>query len=410
MQRSLDWVEHAKRALVGELDTVPHASTWLVDFVLVLLCGLLSTVIVTTAFDTAPDGNGALGIAIGWAAATTLLFRRRLPELSAAAALGALITTDDRVPLVFASYALAAYCRHLRWGWISALAASYLMTRDIPVVVYTADRDHTYFVLSAVLLPALFGATVRRHRAAMSALRHQARQANATVRQASGLAVLEERMRLAQQTLDSLGHRMTVLCIQASALQEDPQADDQLRQCATTIETTARAAMVDIRRGVDLIHDPMRRDPTLMGLDCARLITSVVRNMRATGMDLQAEICGDLDDLPPEYVPVLRRAGREALINAAKYARCSVVVLRLTVRPDQVALEIENSPAPGPQVLVDSAGVGLASLRTAAAKAGGRMQAHATDSGGFLLRVDFQALRRCGVQPDEVNSAGLGAD
>ncbi|WP_199549754.1 sensor histidine kinase [Streptomyces sp. N35] len=362
------------------------------DIAIALSCGVLTWF---ALYDTHHFGvlqHYWYSVAVAWAASLTLALRSRVPEIPAVAALMAAFYTDDRTPLIFAAYALVAYGRRLRWAEIAAIAACYIVVREVSVPV-AGGRKPVHFAFATIILPAVYGETVRRYRAATDALRTRARQASASVDQAADLAVLEERTRIAQRTHDNLGHHLTVLTLQSAALREKAR-DGELRENADLVAESARAAMAEVRETLDMLQDPGGRDSVDADFDFGRFLASLARNMRAGGMDVRHTVESGMNDLPPEDAQLLRRIAREGLTNVAKYAPGASVSLRLYADLGEVALEVGNSPGQGPRIVVDSGGEGLPCLAAATEKAGGRFLARRRPEGGFLLRATLPDRRR----------------
>ncbi|WP_329119751.1 sensor histidine kinase [Streptomyces sp. NBC_01465] len=394
--RLRSWARLVGRTLVGETEQAPGNAGRAADVALALACGVLSTLALDSIHQLGLVTDHVTSVVITWGVAATLLLRRTYPEICVAAAVAATLASDDRTPLFFAAYALTAYGRRWRWTWVAVAAAGYFAIREFALPHTPADRLPVFYVNSAILLPALFGETVRRHRAAMVALRAQARLAHAAVTQAADLAVLEERTRIAQQTHDELGHRLTALTLQATALRQDVAGDEKLSERASAIEESARGAMAGVREALDMMRDPAGHGGSGEGLDFSRFLASLARNMRATGMEVRHEVHGDLSGLDPEDVTLLRRAGREGLTNAAKYARGADVTLRLAAEGEWIRLDVENGPAGLSPVVADSGGMGLSGLRTAVTAAGGRLSAGPAAGGGHLLSVALPDRRGAG--------------
>ncbi|MEZ0068099.1 signal transduction histidine kinase [Streptacidiphilus sp. MAP12-20] len=360
-----------------------------VDALLALLCGVLATLALAGTHKLGLLPDFWLSLLVSWIAAAALLLRRSAPWLTLTIALASTVSSDDRTPLFFACYAMAAYGGRLRWTGVIAASLGYVITRDLLFPHGYADRPPAYFVTSTLLIPALYGETVRRNRATTAVLRAHACRAGAAVSQAADLAAVEQRTRLAQRTHDLLGHRLTALSMQAAALRLSPAADPALREGAEAVEESARGALAEMRSLLDMLRDPTGRDGVDGHFDFARFVTGLARNMRATGMRISPDVAPNLGRIPAEEGRLLLRVAREALTNAAKYAPGAVVALRLRAINARWRLEVENGPPRGPRIVVDSGGLGLAALHADLSAAGGSLAADATAHGGFLVVAEL---------------------
>ncbi len=387
-------LERGLRTLTGESSGAPDpVRARRTDIWLALVCGLLTTLNLHDVHRFGLVTDYPTSLAAGWLAALSLLWRRSHPWLPALAATAATVVSDDRGPLVFAAYALAAYGRSHRWGGILLMAVVYAATRDLLLPLGYAGRDPASFVLGSILVPALYGETVRRNRHVMTALRERARQAHAAVDQAADLAVVQERTRLAQRTHDGLGHRLTALTMQAAALRLDAEADPRVREAAGAVEESARAAMAEVREVLDMLTDPAGRVAYTSPVDVGRFLGSLARNMRATGMEITHHTQPGLGAFPAADGRLLLRIAREGLTNAAKYAPGSAVRMNLSADDGEVRLDVVNTAPEGERIVLDSGGMGLPGLRRALAEVGGQLRAGSTRDGGHMLAATLPDRR-----------------
>lgn len=387
-------LEEWLRTLTGESGRAPDpARARRTDVALALVCGLLTTLNLHDIHRFGLASGYGASLAAGWTAAAALLWRRSHPWIPALAATVATAASDDRGPLVFAAYALAAYGRAHRWGGILLMALFYVGTRDLFLPAGYLGRDPAAFVLGSILVPALYGETVRRNRHVMAALRERARQAHAAVDQAADLAVVQERTRLAQRTHDGLGHRLTALTMQAAALRLDAEADPRLREAAGAVEESARAAMAEVREVLDMLTDPAGSRAYTSPVDVGRFLGSLARNMRATGMEITHHTQPGLGAFPAADGRLLLRIAREGLTNAAKYAPGSAVRMNLYAEDGEVRLDVVNTAPEGERIVLDSGGMGIPGLRKALAEVGGKLRAGGTRDGGHTLSATLPDRR-----------------
>ncbi|WP_162688485.1 MULTISPECIES: histidine kinase [unclassified Streptomyces] len=387
-------LERGLRTLTGESGGAPDpVRARRTDICLALLCGLLTTLNLHDVHRFGLVSDYPTSLAAGWLAAASLLWRRSRPWLPALVATAATVVSDDRGPLVFAAYALAAYGRAHRWGGVLLMAVAYAATRDLFLPLGYAGRDPASFVLGSVLVPALYGETVRRNRRVMAALRERARQAHAAVDQAADLAVVQERTRLAQRTHDGLGHRLTALTMQAAALRLDAGADPRVREGAAAVEESARAAMAEVREVLDMLTDPAGSRSHTSPVDVGRFLGSLARNMRATGMEITHHTQPGLGAFPAADGRLLLRIAREGLTNAAKYAPGSAVRMNLYTGDGEVRLDVVNTAPEGERIVLDSGGMGIPGLRAALAEVGGRLRSGPGRDGGHMLAATLPDRR-----------------
>jgi signal transduction histidine kinase len=190
-------------------------------------------------------------------------------------------------------------------------------------------------------------------------------------RQAGQLA---ERNRLARELHDSVGHALTVATLQAGAARKLLDSDPAFaRQALAAVEDAGRAALDDLDHVLGLLRDGddagTAPQPTLADLD--RLLAET----RAAGVEVRAEVTGDLRRVPAAVAREAYRIVQEALTNAPRHAGPVPVTLRLAVAADRLTLELTNPLAGRGGGRDRGGGRGLRGIGERVAILGGRMQA-----------------------------------
>ncbi|MGW2045411.1 sensor histidine kinase [Streptomyces sp. NPDC001858] len=265
--------------------------------------------------------------------------------------------------------------RMARWT-IPATAA--LMT----AVALTLPGGHSY--LASLLIPALLGG------AAMAGVRRlvrttiELREARATVAQ---LAANEERLRLARDLHDLLGHSLSLITLKSElAGRMLPDHPDKAAQQVADIEQVSRQALVDVRAAVTGYRRP-RLASELAGAQVAST---------AAGIAVAIPAEPDLDGVPEESESALAWALREAITNVVRHSgadRCTVdLVRRQTLDGPVLELSVQDDGVGGSGT---GPGNGLTGLTERLAKAGGTLEAGG-DKRGFRLTARVPA----GPAPD----------
>ena len=134
-------------------------------------------------------------------------------------------------------------------------------------------------------------------------------------------AVTAERARIARELHDVVGHGLSVIVLQlvaALSLLEDAEGDP-LRSRLLSIERSARDALAEMRRLLDLLDDGATADlapqPGLAQLE------RLVEDTRAAGAEVELAISGERADLPAGVDLAAFRILQESLTNVLKHAR-----------------------------------------------------------------------------------------
>lgn len=226
----------------------------------------------------------------------------------------------------------------------------------------------------------------------MEALLRELQAANAELAAArereKDLAVAEERVRLAREIHDGLGHHLTVLNVQLQAAAKLIERDSERAAAAiTTSREVAQAALDEVRQSVAV----MRRTP-LDGRVLDEALRTLVQEFdRRSPLEARFEQHGAVIPLLPAASMTIYRAAQEGLTNAQKHASAARVTVRLAWTPAQVRLVVQDDGAPPLSGTGD--GFGLAGLRERAEQLGGRLSVSTQPDHGFTLELSLPLER-----------------
>jgi signal transduction histidine kinase len=342
--------------------------------------------------DVARDHASPAGALAGWALVVAAWAMNRLrPHAvwAAAIGLGSLelawvgAVTAGEVALAVSVIALA---RRLSPVPGAAAALVVLVANDAVECVRTGEVAAAPLVLGLIGGSALFAFTVtlgrlqREQARTMAALEDLRVSREAQVEAARG----EERIRLAREMHDVLGHTLSALAVQlegARLLLEREGAAPPAIEAVARSRRLAREGLDEARRAVGALRGDDLPGPDLLpGL--------VARFRRDTGVEAHLVVEGRPSPLAPEARLALYRAAQEALTNVRRHASPSCVDVRLRWGPDGAELIVENDGvAEGPG---HEAGYGLTGMRERAALLGGELEVGSA-GGRFRVRLRVPA-------------------
>ncbi|MFF7367877.1 sensor histidine kinase [Streptomyces tricolor] len=200
------------------------------------------------------------------------------------------------------------------------------------------------------------------------------RKARATVAQ---LAANEERLRLARDLHDLLGHSLSLITLKSElAGRMLPDHPDKAARQVADIEQVSRQALVDVREAVTGYRRP-RLAAELAGAQVALTAAGVVAEVPAEP---------DLAGVPEDAESALAWALREAVTNVVRHSgagRCVIRLLRRqTLDGPVLELSVEDDGSGGSG---NGPGNGLTGLTERLEKAGGSLEAGRTRHGFRLL-------------------------
>ncbi|MDI2126597.1 sensor histidine kinase [Yinghuangia seranimata] len=229
--------------------------------------------------------------------------------------------------------------------------------------------------LPALLVPALLGGFAMIGVRQLVRTTAELRQARATVAQ---LAANEERLRLARDLHDLLGHSLSLITLKSElAGRMLPDHPDKAAREVADIERVSRQALVDVREAVTGY-----RRPTLPG-ELAGARTAL------TAAGVAARLPADVDadhGLDAEGEAALAWALREAVTNVVRHSgadRCTVALTRReTLDGPVLELAVEDDGQGGGG---STYGNGLTGLSERLSDVGGTLDARPGKLGGFAL-------------------------
>ncbi|GGK72076.1 sensor histidine kinase [Mangrovihabitans endophyticus] len=204
----------------------------------------------------------------------------------------------------------------------------------------------------------------------------------------------EERLRMARELHDVLGHHLSLINVQAGVgLHLMDNRPEQAREALTAIKTASSEALREVRAVLGVLRpeeEAAPRQPAL-GLDRIEELTA------GAGLPVTVTVAGTRRALPAEVDRAAYRIVQEALTNVRKHAAAGATAqvtaayepgeLRLTVRNDGPA----PSRLPSMTTLLGGArgedaatgGSGIAGMRARARSLGGSLTAGPLAGGGF---------------------------
>ncbi len=283
------------------------------------------------------------------------------------------------VPPMVAAYSVARWeeRRPAWWGLVLLLVLGLAWTAFDPVTSTASAKALQAVWWSPWVIAWLAGALVRS--TVLNAEQRRLRRQDLAAR-----AVNEERTRIARELHDVIGHSVSIMTVQASAVRrrlgENQSAE---REALETVESTGREALAEMRRMVGVLRqsdEAAGREPA-PGL---AQLTGLVEQFESAGLPVAVAVTGEVQPLAPGLDLTAYRLVQEALTNALRHAvsptHAEVSIgyaadhLELAIRDDGRRVE------PGAE-----AGHGLLGLRERVSVYGGELVARPGDQGGFEL-------------------------
>nr|WSX77009.1 sensor histidine kinase [Streptomyces sp. NBC_00899] len=228
----------------------------------------------------------------------------------------------------------------------------------------------------SLVVPALLGGFSMLGVTQLVRTMRELREARRTVAQ---LAATEERLRLARDLHDLLGHSLSLITLKSELAGRmlPARPEDAARQVAD-IEQVSRQALVDVRKAVSGY-----RRPTLAGEAAAARGA-----LASAGVAVRVHVPDLLPGLDRDAEGALAWALREAATNVVRHSGAALCVCAVTLDPaaGQAVLTVSDDGR-GPAGAAPARGNGLTGLAERLALAGGTLTTDRAGDGGFTLRA-----------------------
>jgi signal transduction histidine kinase len=319
-----------------------------------------------------PEAEGP-AFALILLAGAALVVRRRWPlavlAVATAATVAYLVLDYAYGPIVF-TFAVAVYtvARHSRLAWAvpAAVVAEVAFLAHIP---FNSEAENGFMAVTWsagwVLVPFVLGVTVRvireaSERARAEAIRHR---------------VDEERLRVAQEVHDIVGHGLAAIKMQADvALHVLPKRPEQAGIALETISRTSGEALQELRATLSAVRGEE-------GSASLGRLEELRERMSGAGLRVLVETVGEPRRLPTAVDLTGYRVVQESLTNVLRHSGADEATVTLRYQDDALDVTVSN-PMTGP--VHTEGGSGIEGMRQRVHALGGEFSA-AADDGRFTV-------------------------
>ncbi|MEU4693689.1 histidine kinase [Actinoplanes sp. NPDC023714] len=338
-----------------------------------------------------PLTDAPAGVAVAVLACAALALRRRFPLLVVALTLPAALVQGALVAPSVALYTLARQSRDRRLLIACAVVASIVGAVPSPFDEDPGDlvSSLVYFgyTVATSAFPVVLGQLVQARQELRQRL-VEIEDAKEHERVLHAQAILaRERSQLAREMHDVVSHQVSLIAVQAGALQV-AAGDPQTREAARTIRSLSVGTLDELRTMVTLLRSSgddtteLTPQPTLADL------RTLVGNS-----GIEVELSGDL--ALPVGTPAQRalyRTVQEALTNVRKHAPGASATVEVWHDGKVVGVTVTNGPPSRPSLPLPGARQGLVGLQERADILHGSFESGPTSEGGFQVRMKLPIL------------------
>jgi signal transduction histidine kinase len=333
-----------------------------------------------------------------------LLARRRAPMavLAATTLLGVfmLAVGYPAVPATFATwcaaYALAVHGRRAGgaeatgtlWGTAPVLAAAVAVA---VASVAPGARDHSgawsSFTQGALIAACwALGYALRTRREYVAELKDRAARLEAAEGERAARAVVDERLRIARELHDVIGHSISLIVIQSEAAARSARSNpDAVPAFLSRISAASRQALVEMR-GVLAVLRP-DAEAELSPQPGLEQVGGLVASLRAGGLETRLEV--EPMYLPPGMALAVYRIVQESLTNVLRHAGAGAKAGVTIIRSGGTVRVSVHDDGAGPSGRASSTAHGIVGMRERVAAYGGTLRTGARPGGGFEVEASI---------------------
>jgi signal transduction histidine kinase len=211
------------------------------------------------------------------------------------------------------------------------------------------------------------------------------RARRAYLRETERAAATEERLRIARELHDVLGHDLSLINVQtAAALHRMDKGDTAPSRAALAAAKEASGrALRELRRTLGVLRQVDEPAPLAPSAGLGALPELLDRS-RSAGLSVRESVTGAVRAVPPAVDVAAYRIVQEALTNVTRHAEASTVDVQVAYGEREVEVRVSDDGR-GPACAVT--GTGILGMTERAAALGGTLEAAARPEGGFLVRA-----------------------
>ncbi|MET8848107.1 sensor histidine kinase [Amycolatopsis sp. NPDC004625] len=319
-----------------------------------------------------PAHHAAAGWVLTVLCCAALFLRRRYPLSVAAFALVCCalyypLTDPDGLVLLAFAYALynAAAAGRIRGAALLVVAAmAGVAAGEISSRTGRHVDNFAFFLMTGWFVALVAGGAVAHYRAEAERTKEAEARARAT----------DERLRIARELHDILGHHLSLINVQAGAAlhRRDPE---QALAALGAIKDASKTALQELRATLGMLRQT--------GGPSLQRVAELAESAAASGLTVRTEVDGVARELPPAVEHAAFRVVQEALTNVSKHAGAKTVVVRLGYGTDELSVQIDDDGRGG----AAPAGNGIRGMTERAQALGGEVTAAPREGGGYRVRA-----------------------
>lgn len=328
-----------------------------------------------------------IDLLLGVAAFQLYPFRRRAPVLVVSVIV--LISAVSVLASGAALFGMISLATRRRWREIAPVSLLFVVAAALAEITVPQSEPIPLWQLLAFLLVVtgvliFTGMYIGGRRELWEATLEKAASAQREQQANLAQARANERASIAREMHDVLAHRLSLVAVQAGALEyRTDLSAEQVSAAAGVVRSNAHLALTELREVLGVLQDggsastvdTMRPQPTLANVE--ELLAENIAAGSSIDFEIDSATKRDIVHLPDSLSRHLYRLLQESLTNARKHSSAQPVVVRIGGAPgERVTLLVKNSLAETSSsslLYSPPSGLGLAGLDERMRLAGGEL-------------------------------------
>ncbi|RMI40853.1 sensor histidine kinase [Streptomyces triticirhizae] len=362
-----------------------------------LVALLVDTVLLWWAATNGALASGLLGWAVAVLGAATLTVRERWPVPVAMVSLVVAVLyypaspVDGPAPLAVYVVALYSVARSGQLIAGVAIAVFTLLVITWGEMLTLGPEERHVDNMSIVLFGGWFLSLIVLGHAVQMRHAHQ-REAEQRVLAAererdlrAQQSATAERLRLARELHDVLGHNISLINVRATAAlhrsAKRPGETEELASALELVRDTSKEALRELRATLGVLRQVDEAAPVEPAAGLERLGELVERAAHA-GLSISVETTGEAPVLSPNISLAAYRIVQESITNITRHANATRAVVRVAYAPGELRLCVADN---GGGAEPDAQGSGILGMTARARALGGELTAGNAPDGGFRV-------------------------
>jgi signal transduction histidine kinase len=199
----------------------------------------------------------------------------------------------------------------------------------------------------------------------------------------------EERLRIARELHDIIGHSLGTIAVQAGVGRHLMASEPgRAAEALDNIARVSRSALDEVRAVVATLRED---DPSYQPAPGLAELPDLVENARLAGLPVDLKLPEDLGSVPRKAGAAVYTITREALTNVVRHAHASAASVEVEHRDGRLEVTIRDDGAGGGNAVDGrvTTGHGITGMRERAEALGGSLTAGPSSAGGFVVNASL---------------------